>query len=561
LIGLMIMENKQIYNKRKLDKIIAECLLEIDGGADVDDCLSLFPDLKTNEKREVSDALEMAVLVGHSYKNSQEADPSTRFQRVGKQEFLLAAREMGAEKDFKLSKPRISWQLKNAYALSAAAVAAVVFMAGSLVHYSTDSLPGNSLYAVKRMAESAQLAFTFDKDGKAKLHYELAQKRLLEANQLIRSTENDTGDVDIIVEDAKKSLSEASQIAKSTSSKSKTKLKDNIETLNKRIEEQSLKIASTKNDEKDAPNPANKKSDTASIGFPTIDETTSGSRVALAVSPQEANGVVDDKTQNNALGVESVNANDKQTPDSQPRDMELKNNHHRNLVPKDDKGQENGPSLADKALAAIDPFEVGSLRVSEKQFSPNGDGAKDAVRITVLGASSESYKIDIYHNSTKVTTVLDNSAKKDVSTLWGGVGSQNEKLPDGEYTVKVVDGLGQVAHQTAKVVIDTKAPRLTVVGPPNGIVTDNQTPQFIWSDNENVQNYFVHIAPGAKTNDKKRTLSNITNNFYEPAEKLAPGLWTWRVIAIDEAGNVGVSPYSELTIEPTGTNEEAKELR
>ncbi|MBI4733831.1 MAG: hypothetical protein HY779_03300 [Rubrobacteridae bacterium] len=556
------MRSERIYDKRKMENIISECLAMLEEGADFEDCLKLYPKLGIKTQRKISEALEAAITFNQAFRAPQDIIPTPQYQRAGKQEFLLAAREMRAEQSGEVLPFRFAGLFKNIYAASVAAVATLVFMAGGLVHYSSDSLPGSSLYAVKRIAENTQLALTFDNDSKAKLHYRLAQKRLEEADQLIGSTEQNTDDVDYIFKDAKKNLDEASQMAKSTINKNEAGLKDSIETLNKRIEEQSTKIAS-RNENGSTIAPRTKQSSTGEVGFPALDETSSGNKVAFAgIGNDVAIEDGSDKATNVAPGsASSANdgATDKAETGNQPRDLEDRNGRNRNHQAVVNAGNtENAVASGDKALASVKPFEVGSVRVSDGHFSPNGDGVKDMVRITVSSASSEGFKIDIYQSSTKVLTVLDKPEGKDGDVLWGGIGSDGDRLPDGEYTVKVVDSLGQVAHEKAKVVIDTKAPRLDVVGPPSGIVTDNQTPQFIWSDSEDVRRYYVHIAPGLKTDDKKRTVSNITNNFYEPSEKLAPGVWTWRVIAIDEAGNVGVSPYSELTIELPDKNEEAK---
>lgn len=68
----------------------------------------------------------------------------------------------------------------------AAALVAIVAVAGGGILTSRNALPGDALYAVKRVAESAGLAMTFDKSARAHRHLELAATRLDEVAQLVK---------------------------------------------------------------------------------------------------------------------------------------------------------------------------------------------------------------------------------------------------------------------------------------------------------------------------------------------------------------------------------------
>lgn len=70
-------------------------------------------------------------------------------------------------------------------ALTASAVLALVAIAGGGVFASRDALPGDSLYGIKRVAESAGIALTFDDSARAARHLELASTRLREVEQLV----------------------------------------------------------------------------------------------------------------------------------------------------------------------------------------------------------------------------------------------------------------------------------------------------------------------------------------------------------------------------------------
>ncbi|MHA6792544.1 DUF5667 domain-containing protein [Pseudonocardia bannensis] len=69
--------------------------------------------------------------------------------------------------------------------VSAAALVVMVALAGTGVFVSRDALPGDALYAMKRVSESAGLAMTFGDEAKARRHLELAATRLSEVEQLI----------------------------------------------------------------------------------------------------------------------------------------------------------------------------------------------------------------------------------------------------------------------------------------------------------------------------------------------------------------------------------------
>ncbi len=61
----------------------------------------------------------------------------------------------------------------------------VMFASNTLLSFASNSLPGDSLYSLKRASEKAQLNFTFDNDKLTNLQIELAQKRLEETKQAL----------------------------------------------------------------------------------------------------------------------------------------------------------------------------------------------------------------------------------------------------------------------------------------------------------------------------------------------------------------------------------------
>lgn len=576
------MKNRQAITDKRIIEAYDRCVSIIETGATISDCQKLYPEMEELEKsdqRQVMDMLEATLMLKKAYPESEEAAPTKQFMEAGREQFLAAAKAknqptVSATTLFPL---RISGFIRNAYAMSAVAATAIIVLAGGLVNYSSDSLPGSALYTVKRITENTKLALTFDENSKAQLHYELAQKRITEVAQLMES--GDSGNAESVYTDAKESLNKASKIAEAgAKGDSKEDLKEDINSLSKTIEKQSSKLALRfKGDNGKSPglnNADNKdgRKEKENTDQQNSSNATTDNKIAQSYSAAETLGA---NTANKGIGEDNgvLTAEDKnnygEKKEAGSVNDNSKNSNHKGtstFEAKKDSTDGSGESIDDKAAmekatASMIPFEVDAIRVSEGSFSPNGDGVKDMVRVFIDGATIEGFSVGVYQSSTKIVNILEQSSAKDEAILWNGTGQDGSRLPDGEYTLRVLNSTGQMAHKKAKVVIDTKAPRIKVVGPPNGIITDNQTPQFVWKDNENIGSYYLHIVPDSNSVSKTKTKTNITNNFYEPSEKLSPGLWTWRVIAIDEAGNVGVSPYSELTIElPEHQNKEAKIL-
>jgi Domain of unknown function (DUF5667) len=74
--------------------------------------------------------------------------------------------------------------------VGAAAAAALLAIASGGVLASSNALPGDTLYPVKRVAESAGLALTFDEASRARRHLEIAATRLSEVEQLAHNSQS-----------------------------------------------------------------------------------------------------------------------------------------------------------------------------------------------------------------------------------------------------------------------------------------------------------------------------------------------------------------------------------
>jgi hypothetical protein len=83
------------------------------------------------------------------------------------------------------SRPASHGLRRRATLVGSAALVMMVALVATGVFASRDALPGDSLYALKRAAESAGLALTFDDEARARRHLELATTRLDEMERLI----------------------------------------------------------------------------------------------------------------------------------------------------------------------------------------------------------------------------------------------------------------------------------------------------------------------------------------------------------------------------------------
>ncbi len=156
----------------------------VQSGAAVDDVVTAFAD-----DAELAELLRLADAAARVLPAT--VDTATR----DRQRTLLAAMPTAAGRGPRgraaaapLARRRWAWP-QLALRLGAAVVAASLGL-GSTVVVAADDLPGDPLYGVKRAAESARLAITFDPARRAALHIELAHLRLSEIRALIDRGDN-----------------------------------------------------------------------------------------------------------------------------------------------------------------------------------------------------------------------------------------------------------------------------------------------------------------------------------------------------------------------------------
>jgi hypothetical protein len=141
-------------------------------------------------------------------------------------------------------------------------------------------------------------------------------------------------------------------------------------------------------------------------------------------------------------------------------------------------------------------------------------------------------------------------------TTTSGTSKQAPILADGTWywRVEAVDNVGNVGpwSATRSITVDTTPPSTpTLQSPSNGAVSTSTTQTLTWSaatDDNGVASYNIQLDTSTSFNSPNRISSTgITTTSYSLT--LSPGVWYWRVQAVDKAGNAGSwSTYNTLNI-------------
>jgi len=491
-------------NNKKLENALDYSIKLLNSGASIEDCLKLYP----NQRRELKELLEAAATLKSAYPGYPELRPSKLYAKTARAEFLSAIENgVPATPRARVREPQttksnlfvINSFFRKAILSSAAAAAAIVIAAGGLVYASGDSMPGSPLYAAKRTAEKIQLALALNPEGKAKLHYDFAQRRIDEAKSMAKSGKD--AQVADISREAKESLEEAGKVVKVVPPVEKDKLTGEIDSIDSAARERTAK----------------KLADAA-----------------------DADGVSEAIPETKAAGLTKNSAGDDENTASAETPMMTAS--VKRLVEKATAG-----SSSSKASASLAPFTVEGLDISDKYISPNADGAKDSITVTVSGAAADKFKVELYRGAVPVATIAEQTAGRNLEFVWDGKDIDGNIVADGEYSVKVSGGGGQAANKKAKVVVDTVAPAIKLIEPPANIETAVSRPRFVWGADQDIESSDLYLSLDGST----REIAGITNGFYLMDRDLRPGAWTWIVVARDKAGNINRSEARALTIAET----------
>lgn len=166
----------------KLYEALEVCLNALDTGVDIEAVLNLYPDL-ADELRPILEAAVQAQSL------STPSVPKAAVNR-GRARVLQHAAEMREA----AAKPRSRWSMFAFPRLATSLVIALVFLLSGtgLVSASTQALPGDGLYPVKRSWEDLRLFFIFSPEAREGLESEFEQERLDEISELLTEGRNET---------------------------------------------------------------------------------------------------------------------------------------------------------------------------------------------------------------------------------------------------------------------------------------------------------------------------------------------------------------------------------
>lgn len=184
-----------------LEAVLDECLNRITTGKEeaLDACVAATASrLGLGEAEHPTLARELLPLLHLAVELEtlrEDELPSPAALQAGKQKLLREAARLKALQEERAQARRLQlWPyglrffLRRSTAVVAfAAVLVVTLLGGSTIAASATSLPGDSLYAVKRMTEEFQLVFTLDRQAKVQLVQKLDERRREEAKAIATS--------------------------------------------------------------------------------------------------------------------------------------------------------------------------------------------------------------------------------------------------------------------------------------------------------------------------------------------------------------------------------------
>ena len=173
------------------ERILARCLGALDKGETVEESLARYPDKR--------DELEPLLHAAQITRTTPSVVPSPDFREGARDRMVSMIREKESETARHHTTRRrgfLKWLFphagvsgpvrRSALAATAALTALLVVTAASVgvVHASSDTLPGDSLYPVKLAAERLRMAISLTQNEELRLRLQFASERLEEANEL-----------------------------------------------------------------------------------------------------------------------------------------------------------------------------------------------------------------------------------------------------------------------------------------------------------------------------------------------------------------------------------------
>ncbi len=156
--------------RRRLRAALDDCLRSLERGESLESCLARYPDLAA----ELRPLLRTAIVL----RQMGEITPRPEAQAATWLRFSRRAAQMRA------ARMRRQWRWLAPAAIAASLIAAVVLGLALTVMAASRSLPGDPLYRVKLLSEEAQVLLTWDREARARLLLEQADRRVAELERV-----------------------------------------------------------------------------------------------------------------------------------------------------------------------------------------------------------------------------------------------------------------------------------------------------------------------------------------------------------------------------------------
>jgi len=150
--------------------LLENCLARLHAGEDLETVLKAYP-------QQAADLRPLLVAALKAQRNGIPLRVPASAQIDSRTRFLMEAQRRQAQ-------PRGFWSRLNLAGALTAAILLVFVGAFGTSLASADSIPGQTLYPVKRVVERAQLALTSDQSTRLDLEEEFDRRRILEAEKL-----------------------------------------------------------------------------------------------------------------------------------------------------------------------------------------------------------------------------------------------------------------------------------------------------------------------------------------------------------------------------------------
>jgi hypothetical protein len=201
----------------QIERLLAQCLEDLEQGDSVEECLARYP--------EREEELEPLLRAAQCVRFAPNVIPAASFRQGARARMLdkIQARtpvkepDRASRREGLLDRLRLNLALPVAVrrlALPALATITIVLLLGMMslgvVYAASESLPGDSLYAVKLAGERVRLALSFSEINDAKLHLRSASERLEETATLVER--DGTDDVQPLMQEYAAQVQAASRI-------------------------------------------------------------------------------------------------------------------------------------------------------------------------------------------------------------------------------------------------------------------------------------------------------------------------------------------------------------